>query len=65
MGGDARGCLGGVALEAPPNTLLLLQPHIEAGAQRVVICAPSPDAPMFVMGVNEKEYNPGSMKIVR
>ncbi|XP_020727461.1 glyceraldehyde-3-phosphate dehydrogenase, testis-specific isoform X2 [Odocoileus virginianus] len=40
------------------------KPHIEAGAQRVVICAPSPDAPMFVMGVNEKEYNPGSMKIV-
>ncbi|XP_068848472.1 glyceraldehyde-3-phosphate dehydrogenase, testis-specific isoform X2 [Capricornis sumatraensis] len=38
--------------------------HIEAGAQRVVICAPSPDAPMFVMGVNEKEYNPSSMKIV-
>ncbi|XP_014650322.1 PREDICTED: glyceraldehyde-3-phosphate dehydrogenase, testis-specific [Ceratotherium simum simum] len=38
--------------------------HIEAGAQRVVICAPSPDAPMFVIGVNEKDYNPGSMKIV-
>nr|XP_014693733.1 glyceraldehyde-3-phosphate dehydrogenase, testis-specific isoform X2 [Equus asinus] len=38
--------------------------HIEAGAPRVVICAPSPDAPMFVMGVNEKDYNPGSMKIV-
>lgn len=31
----------------------------------MVICAPSPDAPMFVMGVNEKDYNPGSMKIVR
>nr|XP_031527873.1 glyceraldehyde-3-phosphate dehydrogenase, testis-specific isoform X3 [Vicugna pacos] len=39
-------------------------PHIEAGALRVVICAPSPDAPMFVMGVNEKDYNPSSMKIV-
>ncbi|EHB13995.1 Glyceraldehyde-3-phosphate dehydrogenase, testis-specific [Heterocephalus glaber] len=38
--------------------------HISAGARRVVICAPSPYAPMFVMGVNEKEYNPGSMKIV-
>ncbi|XP_055266981.1 glyceraldehyde-3-phosphate dehydrogenase, testis-specific [Moschus berezovskii] len=38
--------------------------HIEAGAQRVVICAPSPDAPTFVMGVNEKEYNPSCMKIV-
>uniref|UniRef100_A0A8C6CSU9 Glyceraldehyde-3-phosphate dehydrogenase n=1 Tax=Moschus moschiferus TaxID=68415 RepID=A0A8C6CSU9_MOSMO len=38
--------------------------HIEAGAQRVVICAPSPDAPTFVMGVNEKEYDPSCMKIV-
>ncbi|XP_004690324.1 PREDICTED: glyceraldehyde-3-phosphate dehydrogenase, testis-specific [Condylura cristata] len=38
--------------------------HLEAGAQRVVISAPSPDAPTFVMGVNEKEYNPGSMRIV-
>ncbi|KAI5214247.1 Glyceraldehyde-3-Phosphate Dehydrogenase, Testis-Specific [Manis pentadactyla] len=39
--------------------------HIEAGALCVVITAPSPDAPMFVMGVNEKDYNPASMKIVR
>ncbi|ELV09364.1 Glyceraldehyde-3-phosphate dehydrogenase, testis-specific [Tupaia chinensis] len=38
--------------------------HISAGAQRVVICAPSPDAPMFVMGVNENDYNPGFMNIV-
>uniref|UniRef100_G1T091 Glyceraldehyde-3-phosphate dehydrogenase n=2 Tax=Oryctolagus cuniculus TaxID=9986 RepID=G1T091_RABIT len=38
--------------------------HITAGAQRVVISAPSPDAPMFVMGVNEIKYNPGSMNIV-
>ncbi|XP_006899783.1 PREDICTED: glyceraldehyde-3-phosphate dehydrogenase, testis-specific [Elephantulus edwardii] len=38
--------------------------HITAGAQRVVISAPSPDAPMFVMGVNEKDYNPGTMRIV-
>ncbi|XP_014389505.1 PREDICTED: glyceraldehyde-3-phosphate dehydrogenase, testis-specific-like [Myotis brandtii] len=38
--------------------------HIQAGALRVVISAPSPDAPMFVMGVNEKDYNPDSMKIV-
>ncbi|KAK2088229.1 hypothetical protein P7K49_034136 [Saguinus oedipus] len=39
--------------------------HISAGAQRVVISAPSPDAPTFVMGVNENDYNPGSMNIVR
>uniref|UniRef100_G1Q7H1 Glyceraldehyde-3-phosphate dehydrogenase, testis-specific n=1 Tax=Myotis lucifugus TaxID=59463 RepID=G1Q7H1_MYOLU len=38
--------------------------HIQAGALRVVISAPSPDAPIFVMGVNEKDYNPDSMKIV-
>uniref|UniRef100_A0A8C9PM90 Glyceraldehyde-3-phosphate dehydrogenase, testis-specific n=1 Tax=Spermophilus dauricus TaxID=99837 RepID=A0A8C9PM90_SPEDA len=38
--------------------------HITSGAQRVVITAPSPDAPIFVMGVNEKNYAPGSMNIV-
>ncbi len=29
--------------------------HIAAGAKKVIISAPSPDAPMFVMGVNHKE----------
>ena len=29
--------------------------HIQGGAKKVVISAPSPDAPMFVMGVNHKE----------
>ncbi|MCY4298427.1 MAG: type I glyceraldehyde-3-phosphate dehydrogenase [Flavobacteriaceae bacterium] len=29
--------------------------HREAGAKKVVISAPSPDAPMFVMGVNHQE----------
>lgn len=41
------------------------QAHIEGGAQRVVVSAPSPDAPMFVMGVNEDKYDPSTMKIVR
>lgn len=31
------------------------QKHIDAGAKKVVISAPSKDAPMFVMGVNHKE----------
>jgi glyceraldehyde 3-phosphate dehydrogenase len=29
--------------------------HLKAGAKKVVISAPSPDAPMYVMGVNHKE----------
>lgn len=32
--------------------------HIEAGARKVVISAPSKDAPMFVMGVNHQEVKP-------
>ena len=37
--------------------------HLEAGAKKVVISAPSKDAPMFVMGVNHTEYDP-AMNIV-
>lgn len=33
------------------------QKHIDAGAKKVVITAPSKTAPMFVMGVNEDKYN--------
>jgi len=32
------------------------KPHLEAGAKKVIITAPSADAPMFVMGVNEDKY---------
>lgn len=32
--------------------------HIKAGAKKVVISAPSKDAPMFVMGVNHQDVKP-------
>ena len=37
--------------------------HLEAGAKKVIISAPSKDAPMFVMGVNNDKYDP-SMNVV-
>ncbi len=36
------------------TTLQTAQSHIDGGAKKVIISAPSADAPMFVMGVNHK-----------
>ncbi|WP_224483139.1 type I glyceraldehyde-3-phosphate dehydrogenase [Robertkochia aurantiaca] len=45
------------------TTLDTAQSHLDAGAKKVVISAPSKDAPMFVMGVNHKDVK-ASDKIV-
>ncbi|KAI1420525.1 glyceraldehyde 3-phosphate dehydrogenase [Xylaria sp. FL1777] len=37
--------------------------HLQGGAKKVIISAPSADAPMYVMGVNEDAYN-GTVDII-
>ncbi len=45
------------------TTMEMAQYHIDGGAKKVVISAPSKDAPMFVMGVNHQDVK-ASDKIV-
>ncbi len=45
------------------TTIEAASQHLKGGAKKVVITAPSKDAPMFVMGVNHTDYQP-NMNIV-
>lgn len=41
-----------------------VQLHLSAGCKKVILTAPSDDVPMFVFGVNHKNYEP-AINIIR
>ncbi len=62
---DWKGCGAEYVVESTGvfTTIDKASAHFQGGAKKVVISAPSADAPMFVMGVNQDKYT-ADMKVV-
>eukprot|EP00877_Chromochloris_zofingiensis_P001528 jgi/Chrzof1/11376/Cz05g34160.t1_GAPDH[v5.2] len=54
----------GVFTTVDKEAWLQASAHLQGGAKKVIISAPSADAPMFVVGVNEDTYDPANHHIV-